>query len=74
MTVIMALGEQAMAGADYPLSLFRAGSEKEDQRFQGCKEKGKGEKGRRAQVPLWRDQQQEEERLLGECVCVCMCV
>lgn len=54
---------------DDPLSLCRARSEEEDQRLQGCQEKGQGEKGGRAQVPLWRDQQQEEERLLGECVC-----
>lgn len=49
---------------------LRAGSEEEDQGLQGLEEEGQGEKGGRAQVPLRRHQQQEEEMLLGERVSV----
>lgn len=45
---------------------FRAWRAEEAQRLQGCQEEGQGEEGGRSQVPLWRDQQQEEEGLLGE--------
>jgi hypothetical protein len=52
------------------VTMSRTWSEKEDQKLQGWEEEGQGEKNGRAQVPLWRDHQQEEERLLGECACV----
>lgn len=51
------------------VTMSRARSEEEEQRRQRFQEKGQGQESGRAQVPLRRDQQ-EEEGFLGECVCV----
>lgn len=53
------------------VTMSRARSEEEEQRHQRLQEKGQGQESGRAQVPLWRDQQ-EEEGFLGECVRVCV--
>lgn len=58
-----------MVVSERAVLLFRAWSEEEDQRLQGCEEKGQREKGDWAQVPLRRGRQQEEEGVLGECEC-----
>lgn len=57
------------------VTVSRARSEEEEQRRQRLQEKGQGQESGRAQVPLRRDQQ-EEEGVFGECaqMYVCVCV